>query len=143
MASLRHCSEILDQEEQADAQMRAAYGDRWVRPQSNILTSALRETVGRYQANLATAGESDARVLSKLEANRGRLESLSADGARSLVPTLQQPMVVPGAPNQTFFVEKYLGSMLLHAYVSTRIEINQRSFEYMHVWCDILAAVVL
>ena len=96
MSSLQQCSELLDQEEQADAQMRAKYGERWVRPQSNILTSALRETIGRYQANLATAGESDARVLSKLEANRGRLESLSAEGARSLVPTLQQPMVVPG-----------------------------------------------
>lgn len=108
MASLRQCSEILDQEEQADAQMRAAHGDRWVRPQSNILTSALRETVGRYQANLATAGESDARVLSKLEANRGRLESLSADGARSLVPTLQQPMVTPGAPPCSLFAWLWL-----------------------------------
>ena len=108
MASLRQCSEILDQEEQADAQMRAAHGDKWVRPQSNILTSALREMVGRYQANLATAGESDARVLSKLEANRGRLESLSADGARSLVPTLQQPMVTPGAPPCSLFAWLWL-----------------------------------
>jgi hypothetical protein len=95
-SNLRQCSELLDGEEKADNQMRATYGDRWVRPLSNVLTSALRETIGRYQANLATAGESDARILSKLQANRSRLESLSAEGARSLVPTLQQPMIVPG-----------------------------------------------
>jgi ALIX V-shaped domain binding to HIV len=97
MSGLRRCTEVLDEEARCDAAMRKAWGDAWARPQSHVLAASLRETVARYESNMRTAGESDARVLQRVEANRQRLDGLSADSARSLMPTLQAPMVAMGA----------------------------------------------
>ena len=93
---LRHCGEVLDEEQAQDEAMRGHHGDAWARPPSRVAAAAYRENIARYEANLAAAGESDARNARRLAAVQPRLSQLTPDAVRGLLPRLQAPMVSPG-----------------------------------------------
>ena len=60
-------------------------------------TGPLRGNNAGYRANLAAAGDSDARLLKRLQENANQLTSLSIDAAVSQMPRLQvkNPLPLP------------------------------------------------
>lgn len=93
---LRHCGEVLDEEQAQDEAMRGRHGEQWSRPPSRVAAASYRENIARYEANLQAAGESDARNQQRLAAVQPRLAKLSPEGVRGMLPRLQAPMVSPG-----------------------------------------------
>lgn len=110
--NLRACSQLLDEEERADLALRQQWGERWTLPHSSVLAATHRSTISTYHTLLQTAAEKDAMPLQKLEANRGRLEGLSIDNARSRLPHLEQPMVSIGAADPATVVANLRGAMV-------------------------------
>ena len=86
----------LDKEAADDDELRQRFGTRWTAPPSAALTKQLRDKVAGYRSNLVVAGESDSKLMDKLNANAGSLGSLSMAEASKQLPRLQAPMVPVG-----------------------------------------------
>ncbi|KAF8060549.1 BRO1 [Scenedesmus sp. PABB004] len=136
-ADLAACQAALDEEAQADAAARSAYGDEWRVPQvrraargglgaarrrarpvlgrrapaaapggsprpaararqSATLAKHLWEKLHSYRSTMAQAGESDGKVIQRLNANEAAFAALTPDAAAAQLPRLQAPMVVTG-----------------------------------------------
>lgn len=110
-ADLRTCTQLLEEEERADLVLRQQWGERWTLPHSNVLAATHRSTISTYHTLLQTAAEKDTMPLQKLETNRGRLEGISIDNARSRLPHLEQPMVSIGTTDPATVVANLRGSL--------------------------------
>lgn len=86
----------LDKEAADDDELRQRFGTRWTAPPSAALTKQLRDKILGYRNNLAVAGESDTKLMDKLNASAGSLGSLSMADASKQLPRLQAPMVPVG-----------------------------------------------
>lgn len=95
-ADLAACQSSLDEESQADAAARAKYGDDWRVPQSATLAKHLWEKLHSYRATMAQAGDSDGKVIERLNDNEGAFARLTPDAVASQLPRLQAPLVAVG-----------------------------------------------
>lgn len=98
-ADLQRVGADVDAEARDDEQLRSRHGPReWDRPPSSALNSGLKEKLAGYGANLAAAGESDARLAQRLADNASSFAKLlSPQAAAASLPPLRPPMVsVPG-----------------------------------------------
>jgi programmed cell death 6-interacting protein len=89
----------VDAEARDDESLRSRHGSgSWDRPPSSALNAGLREKLAGYGANLAAAGESDARLAARLsESAPSFARLLSPQAAAASLPPLRPPMVtVPG-----------------------------------------------
>lgn len=109
---LQGCAQLLEEEERGDLSLRQQWAERWTLPHSNVLAATHRSTISTYHTLLQTASEKDAVPLQKLEANRGRVEGLSIDNARSRMPHLEQPMVSIGAADPATVVANLRGALV-------------------------------
>lgn len=70
-------SELLDQEESEDVQLRLHFGkERWTRPTSEALNEQLRIKIQKFRGTLDAAGSSDKLVRKKLGEWEGPLQLL-------------------------------------------------------------------
>jgi programmed cell death 6-interacting protein len=83
----------LDREAREDGDARSAHGDRWTRPLSSTAAAPLREKTAGYAANLAAAGESDARLAARLRDNAASFAGLAPAAAAAALPKLAPPLV--------------------------------------------------
>ena len=92
-------AEALDGEAAADADARQRHGAAWPAasavPPSAPLAKGLRDKLAQYRGTLAAAGESDGRVIARLDERRAELEALTADAAAAAMPRLQPPARPP------------------------------------------------
>jgi programmed cell death 6-interacting protein len=98
-ADLRRVGAEVDAEARDDESLRSRHGSgSWDRPPSSALNAGLREKLAGYGANLAAAGESDARLAARLsESAPSFARLLSPQAAAASLPPLRPPMVtVPG-----------------------------------------------
>ncbi len=86
----------LDKEAADDEELRQRFGVRWTVPPSLALTKQLRDKVAGYRNNLSVAGESDAKLMERLNSNASMLGGLSMEAASRQLPRLQAPMVPVG-----------------------------------------------
>eukprot|EP00878_Enallax_costatus_P005711 GHUV01005989.1.p1 GENE.GHUV01005989.1~~GHUV01005989.1.p1 ORF type:complete len:726 (+),score=266.47 GHUV01005989.1:1137-3314(+) len=93
---LSKCQQSLDEEASADAQARSTYGDEWRVPQSATLAKHLWEKLHSYRSTMAQAGESDAKVIQRLNDNEAAFAALTPDAAASQLPRLQAPLLSTG-----------------------------------------------
>lgn len=93
---LRQCGEMLDHEQALDDSMRARYNEAWARPLSRIAAASYRENIARYEANLQAAADSDRANDGRIANALPRLQALSVENVRGMLPKLEKPMVAPG-----------------------------------------------
>jgi programmed cell death 6-interacting protein len=89
----------LDDEAAADAAARQRHGAAWpgatTVPPSAALAKGLRDKLAQYRSTLSAAGESDGRVIARLDDSRAQLDALTVDAAAALMPRLQAPTSPP------------------------------------------------
>jgi len=99
-ADLQRVGADVDAEARDDEQLRSQHSSRggWDRPPSSALSAGLREKLAGYGANLAAAGQSDARLAQRLADNASSFAKLlTPQAAAATLPPLRPPMVtVPG-----------------------------------------------
>ena len=99
-ADLQRVGADVDAEARDDESLRSRHGGpgRWDRPPSSALNAGLKEKLAGYGANLAAAGESDARLAQRLSDNAASFAKLlTPQAAAASLPPLRPPMVtVPG-----------------------------------------------
>ncbi|GBF91561.1 hypothetical protein Rsub_04301 [Raphidocelis subcapitata] len=95
-ADLAACQRTLEDEAAADASARAEFKDRWGVPASATLARNLADKIASYRSTLVQAGESDARVIARLNENEGAFAALTPEAAASQMPRLSAPLVPLG-----------------------------------------------
>ena len=96
-ADLAACQKALDEEAAADAAARSEHGaDRWPVPVSATLARHLLDKIQSYRSTLAQAGESDAKVIARLNENESAFAALTPAAAAAQLPRLSAPLVAVG-----------------------------------------------
>lgn len=121
-SELGQVQEQLDREAAEDEQLRGRFSTRWTRPPSAALSRPLCDKLAGYKANLAAAGESDARLFQKLDGNAPGLAGLSLEAACSQMPRLQAPMLAVGDMEPPLIVNTLRAALDMVAQLS-----NQRA----------------
>eukprot|EP00775_Hariotina_reticulata_P008073 gene8073-8268_t len=95
-ADMNACQASLDEEAAADAAARTKYGDEWRVPQSSTLAKHLWEKLHSYRSTMSQAGDSDAKVIARLNDKEAAFAALTPDTVASQLPRLQAPLVSTG-----------------------------------------------
>ena len=89
----------LEEEGAADAEARQRHGASWPAasavPPSAPLAKGLRDKLAQYRSTLAAAGESDARVIARLDEQRPALDALTPEASAAAMPRLRAPAQPP------------------------------------------------
>lgn len=94
LTELDEAESKLRDEAKDDDNLRAHYGpSHWQRPPSYQLTKHLWDKIGGYRANLAAAGDSDAKLEAKLAAEAASYATLDPLAIAATMPRLQAPML--------------------------------------------------
>jgi len=94
-------TKVLDEEENADKQLRASHGARWTRTPSERLTESIRAEAARYRQIIDNAVNADSIVRQRYAEHREGFELLSRSDV-SVHYALQPGVYVMNVPISVF-----------------------------------------